>query len=213
MCSGCGRNVLQCRRLPDQKSREKRKDVVDIKQSSHSSPDTSPPFSGLRGRPASRTPSAGSATDSDTGAPSTHCQLRLLPTTTTVAAYGSPSLRTATDYNLLAYYMAKVAPLMTRPYVHADYGNLSFQYTIALHQPIAMNVLLGCASNHLTATNSQDNAQAVRYYNSAIHELRRKIAQGEMDGSEDWLMLVTLSLGVFEVWLLLARIRRRIMSF
>lgn len=88
---------------------------------------------------------------------------------------------------------------MARPYVHTDYERFSHQLTIALHQPILMDVLLASAATHLSAGNSDKQFQALKYYSSAVYKLRQKIAGSEIDGTEDWLAFVAMALCLFEV--------------
>lgn len=122
---------------------------------------------------------------------------KLLPLTLDTAQ--TPGLRTAADRNLFAYYIDKVLPVMARPYVHTDYERFSYQLTVALHEPILMDVLLASAATHLSAGNSDKQFQALKYYSSAVNKLRQKMAGSEIDGTEDWLVFVAMALCLFEV--------------
>lgn len=86
---------------------------------------------------------------------------------------------------------------MSRPYT--DYGKFSYFLTLGLSYPILMDAYLATASIHLAATDPEKTVSAVQLYNSAIHDLQRMLNAGELDGNEDWLLLVSICLCLFEV--------------
>lgn len=197
VCYGCDRNVLQCRWRLGTKSTNVRKGTSNMKNSSRLEHSGSSSYD-LRETPTPAESNEFRGTDSDPAIVSRKVLPSLLPATTIM--FKPPGVKSAIDYNLLAYYMDNFQSLMTRPHAHTGYGKLSYQFRIAFHQPVAMDILLACASSHLEATSPKSSSEAVRYYSSAIHGLQRDIAAGAINGSEDWLILVTLCLGIFEVW-------------
>lgn len=62
-----------------------------------------------------------------------------------------------------------------------------------------MDVLLASAAIHLSAEQSDKQVQALKYYSSAVRMLQQKIARSEIDGTEDWVLLVAMILCLFEV--------------
>lgn len=77
---------------------------------------------------------------------------------------------------------------------------MSYSIRLALFHPILMDVYLAVASIHLAAGGHPEAmTSAIRLYNSAIRGLSRTIEAGESDGCEDWLMLASIGLCVFEV--------------
>lgn len=66
-----------------------------------------------------------------------------------------------------------------------------------------MDVLLASAAIHLSAGQSDKQVQALKYYSSAVRMLRQKIDHSEIDGTEDWLVLVAVIFCLFEVCILL----------
>lgn len=187
ICSGCDRNLLTCcwRRgvtSPHSGSGQHRSTSVTQR----------PPKNQTTGFSDKEDNSAvESATNSAASLPN------LLPLTTVTAR--SPALRNTTDHNLFAYCIDKLLPLMARPYVHPEYKRFPYHLTIALHQPIVMDVLLASAAMHLSEGNPHRELQAFKYYSSAIHMLLQKIAGREVDGTEDWVLLVAMILCLFEV--------------
>lgn len=62
-----------------------------------------------------------------------------------------------------------------------------------------MDVLLAISAMHRSVKMPNYKPIAVQYYVSAISSLRTKVERKEVDGTEDWLLLMSLLLCLFEV--------------
>ncbi|KAJ9618336.1 hypothetical protein H2204_013067 [Knufia peltigerae] len=188
ICSGCDRNLLRCcwrhrARSPDSGRRQHVSDSSSRQVSREPRP---------------RLPEQQHKLVVASTTNWTAKRPELLPLTLVTAQ--TPGLRTALDHSLFAYSIDKLLPLMARPYVHPDYERFSSHLTVALHEPIVMDVLLASAAIHLSAGQSDKQVQALKYYSSAVRMLRQKIDHSEIDGTEDWLVLVAVIFCLFERW-------------
>ena len=64
---------------------------------------------------------------------------------------------------------------------------------------LMVDPLLACASLDLSKRLPTYRGLAMKYYSQAVTAVREKIAQGNVQGTEDWLLLNILHLNLFEV--------------
>ena len=59
--------------------------------------------------------------------------------------------------------------------------------------------MLACGAMQYANRMGIPPVEALNYYTRAVSGLRKKLDAGEIDGSEDWLLVITLLLHCFEV--------------
>jgi hypothetical protein len=89
---------------------------------------------------------------------------------------------------------------ISRPYLNSGSTNDSWLLVIALHKPPLMDALLACSAVRLAVLQPQFEAVATKHYLAAITTLREVIDNGDVNGTEDWLILIIFFLYFFEVF-------------
>jgi hypothetical protein len=72
-------------------------------------------------------------------------------------------------------------------------------FSLAHRYPMLMDTFLSCSAIFLSNEHSNLLPFALHHYSTAISSIRAKINDGSIDGTEDWLMVMTLFLCIFEV--------------
>jgi hypothetical protein len=115
------------------------------------------------------------------------------------ATYGLPGITTSIDHYLSLYLRERFLPGVFRANAHPTFHDWRHLITAGTESTTAMGAFLATAAIHTSWTNRSLKLVATRYYNSVVKASRRGIADGEVDGSEDWVLHATNFLCLFEV--------------
>jgi hypothetical protein len=113
-----------------------------------------------------------------------------------------PIVVPAFDAVLLPYYTNEFLPSLLHPNADARYLDFSYTYQLALSSATMMNAAMACASMTLSIKHGSPRGldQAMKFYTLAVSTMRQGLANGDFDGSEDWLLGAVIALCLFEVW-------------
>ena len=112
---------------------------------------------------------------------------------TTMSAFES-----ANEYQLFRYFAYGVLPSLIQPGSWENYSDQTYMIAMGLAFPPLKTLMVGLALIH-PMSRSQNSCTAVRHYLSSISSLREVVAQGNLAGTEDYLLAMTMCLCVFEV--------------
>jgi hypothetical protein len=82
---------------------------------------------------------------------------------------------------------------------HPGFHDWHHLISVGAETNTTMCAFLATAAMHASWTNPKLKLAAMRYYNSTIKGLGKAIANGEVDGCEDWVLHATNFLCLFEV--------------
>ncbi|RDL38170.1 uncharacterized protein BP5553_05603 [Venustampulla echinocandica] len=119
--------------------------------------------------------------------------------TTRSACYGLPGIRTSAEHYLSLYYRERYMPTLLRSHAHRGFANYSSLLVIGSQNSMIMNIFLATAATHAGWSNPRFKPLSIKYYNSVISSLRKAIDTQTVKGDEDWLLVVTNFLCLFEV--------------
>lgn len=115
------------------------------------------------------------------------------------ALYGLPGITTSTDHYLSTHLRERFLPNVLRGDAHKAFHDWRPLIAAGTEKNIAMKAYLATAAMHASWIEKKFRTVALKYYNSAISDLRRDIEGGHVHGSEDWLVHTTSFLCLFEV--------------
>jgi hypothetical protein len=115
------------------------------------------------------------------------------------AVYGLPNIHTSIEHHLSLHLVKGYMPTLFRPHQHPGFGDYTSLVVAGAKYPTMMETFLAVAANHASWTNAKFKPVAIRYYNSVIGRLRETLNSGQVEGDEDWLMITTNFLLLFEV--------------
>ncbi|RDW92304.1 hypothetical protein BP5796_01698 [Coleophoma crateriformis] len=114
---------------------------------------------------------------------------------------GTPSTINSPDtYQLFQYFLNTFIPPLIRPGAHQGYFNHYYMVSMGLQTPPLMDIYIACAALQLAHKHADLLPKALQYYSSAVIQTRRMIAEGELRGTEDWPIVMTIFLCLFERW-------------
>lgn len=104
------------------------------------------------------------------------------------------------EHVLFTYFNEKFTPLIVQTNAHPGYrlGSLN-QSSGLIRVKCVHELVLAIAAQHLAHIQSRFNRLSTEYYISAIANLRGMVDKREVEGSEDWLLLMVMFCCVFEV--------------
>jgi hypothetical protein len=115
------------------------------------------------------------------------------------AVYGLPNIQTSMEHHLSLHLLKSFMPTLFRPHQHPGFGDFSQLVVAGAKAPTMMETFLAVAANHASWTNAKFKPVAIRYYNSVLGRLREALNSGKLEGDEDWLLITTNFLLIFEV--------------
>lgn len=115
------------------------------------------------------------------------------------ASYGLPGITTSMDHYLSLYLREGFLPTVLRANAHPGFHDWRHLITVGTETTITMCAFLATAAMHASWTNPKLKVVAMRYYNSVVKGLGTAIADGAVEGSEDWVLHATNFLCLFEV--------------
>lgn len=107
--------------------------------------------------------------------------------------------RSIKENALFQHFGGEFIPLLFRTTAHPGFLSVSDIYITAVNHPWMMDIFLGLAALHLSQGGSELQSIAHQYYYTAIGNLRQNIEGGCTQGTEDWLLVATIFLYLFEV--------------
>jgi hypothetical protein len=110
-----------------------------------------------------------------------------------------PMLRSQEEDLLFLHFEEKVVPLLVRPHAHQGFKTDSYTKMYGMDIRCVIDVVLAVAATHLSGKEPRYRRTAIEYYCSAIAGLRTKVEEKSIDGGEDWLLLMTIVLLLYEV--------------
>lgn len=102
-------------------------------------------------------------------------------------------------HELFNYYATALCAMMIRSDAHPGFQDWTYTISQAFEHPCLMDTLLACSAIQLARKRPDMLQMAFGYYSSAVSNTRVKIEAGEIDGSEDWLLMMVCHLAIFEV--------------
>lgn len=99
---------------------------------------------------------------------------------------------------LFKHFSVAVAGMMIRCDSHPGFTDWTATIREGLQHPCLMDVFLACSAIHLSHTRPEMRAVAFSYYSSAVSNTRLQIERGQLDGSEEWLLILVCYLAIFE---------------
>jgi hypothetical protein len=115
------------------------------------------------------------------------------------AVYGLPNIHTSIEHHLSLHLLKRYMPALFRSHQHPGFGDYTSLVVAGAKNPTMMETFLAVAANHASWTNAKLKPVAIRYYNSVLSRLRETLNSGQVEGDEDWLMITTNFLLLFEV--------------
>ncbi|KAH8665226.1 hypothetical protein BGZ60DRAFT_411015 [Tricladium varicosporioides] len=115
------------------------------------------------------------------------------------AVYGIPGIKTSMDHYLCLYFRERFMTKVLRANAHPAFHDTKHLVMIGAEASISMRAFLATAAIHASWTNPKLRRVALRYYNSIVTDLRKGICEGKVQGGEDWLILTTNFLLLFEI--------------
>ncbi|RDL29999.1 uncharacterized protein BP5553_10626 [Venustampulla echinocandica] len=113
--------------------------------------------------------------------------------------YGLPWIRTSMDHYLSIYFRDRFMTGVFRPNAHPAFQDPGYLILVSAQMSTTMGAFLATAAMHASWANPKFRRPAIRYYNSVLAGLRKSIAEGAAKGGEDWLLLATNLLVLFEI--------------
>jgi hypothetical protein len=105
------------------------------------------------------------------------------------------------EHVLYTYFNDRFTPLIVQAYAHPGFRLVSIRYLSELRKVrCIMDMVLAISAQHLAHTQSRFNRLSTEYYVSAITNLRTMVDKRELEGSEDWLLLMVMFFCIFEVY-------------
>lgn len=116
-----------------------------------------------------------------------------------ISDFGFPSsdqlfLRSSRENLLLMYYCESFLPANILPKAHANFSKLYVGDVQELR-----DCMFACSSMQMANEYDTSAAEAFHYYTRAVRGLRRRLTEGGVTGTEDWLLVCTILLHCFEV--------------
>lgn len=108
------------------------------------------------------------------------------------------AFESANEYHLFKRFAYTVLPSLIQPGSWENYSDQTYLIAMGLAFPPLKNLMVALALIHPTS-GSRDSFTAVSHYLSSISSLREMVAQGNLTGTEDYLLAMTMCLCVFEV--------------
>ena len=103
-------------------------------------------------------------------------------------------LRTDREICLSTNYFESFLPENILPEAYTNFSRIYIGDVSVLKDS-----MLACSSIHLANRDRQPPVEALKYYTRAVSALRRRLVEGKVNGSEDWLLVTTILLHCFEV--------------
>jgi hypothetical protein len=108
-------------------------------------------------------------------------------------------LRSQEEDLLFLHFEQKVVPLLVRPHAHQGFKSDSYMKMYGMDFRCLIDVALAVGAMHLSGKQPRYRRPAIEYYCSAIAGLRTKVDEKSINGGEDWLLMMTILLLLYEV--------------
>ncbi|KAF4633479.1 hypothetical protein G7Y89_g4648 [Cudoniella acicularis] len=116
------------------------------------------------------------------------------------AVYGLPGIRTSIEHYLSLCFKDKFMPTLLRGHAHPGFSHYDPLFGMGAETSTLMEIFLATTAMHTSYTDPKFKTVAVKYYNSVVSSVRKAIQSADVDGNEDWLLLTTNFLCIFEVF-------------
>lgn len=114
-----------------------------------------------------------------------------------VASHCLTTFHTRAQESLFAYFATSVLPQLLIPGTPRVACDDLLSMGIAC--PPLMNSLLACAALFQTEAGERRTHNALKYYSNSLGMTRSMIENSTLEGTEDWLLVLTLIMCIFEV--------------
>ncbi|KAH8671979.1 fungal-specific transcription factor domain-containing protein [Tricladium varicosporioides] len=114
--------------------------------------------------------------------------------------YGLPGIRTSVEHHLSLCFKDKFMPTLLRANAHPAFGEYSPLFGLGADCSTLMEIFLATTAMHTSWTNPKFKTIAVKYYNSVVSSVRKAIETSAVEGDEDWLLLTTNFMCIFEIF-------------
>lgn len=110
-----------------------------------------------------------------------------------------PTTASSRERMLFHHFANHIMSRAIQAHAHPVYGEYKDAYQLGFQMPDIMNVYLGIAALHIARDDKKASLVATRLYTPSINAVWRRIKDGEVDGTEEWLFVSTVFMILFEV--------------
>lgn len=103
------------------------------------------------------------------------------------------------DRLLFHHFSTCTLPRAIRAHAHPVYAAYKDVYQVGFQMPDVMNVFLGIAALRIGQNSRNSAIKATQLYIPSVNAVQRSIKDREVNGTEDWLLVVIAFMVVFEV--------------
>ncbi len=100
---------------------------------------------------------------------------------------------------LFHHFSTRTLPTAISAHARPVYAAYKDVYQIGFQNPDIMNVFLGIAALRIGQNSDDSFTQATALYTPSVNALYRSIKEREVDGTEDWLLVLVAFMVIFEV--------------
>lgn len=108
-------------------------------------------------------------------------------------------MATVQEKQLFHHFSTCTMPTAIRAHAHPVYAVYKDVYQFGFQIPDVMNVFLGIAALRIGQNSRNSAIQATRLYVPSVNALCRRIRDGEVNGTEEWLLVLIAFMVIFEV--------------
>ncbi|PLB48626.1 hypothetical protein P170DRAFT_446499 [Aspergillus steynii IBT 23096] len=113
-----------------------------------------------------------------------------------IASHCLTTFHNRAQESLFTYFSSSVLPQLLIP--GTPRASCDGLLSMGIAYPALMNSLLACAALYQPGTAESKTRNALRYYSNALGMTRSMIENSTLEGTEDWLLVLTLIMCIFE---------------
>ncbi|KAH7319211.1 fungal-specific transcription factor domain-containing protein [Rhexocercosporidium sp. MPI-PUGE-AT-0058] len=99
---------------------------------------------------------------------------------------------------LFHHFSTCTLPTAIRRHAHPLYSTYQDVFQFGFERPDIMNVFLGIAALRISQNNKKCAIEATKFYNPSVNAVSRSIRAGEVNGTEEWLLVLIAFMVIFE---------------
>lgn len=103
------------------------------------------------------------------------------------------------ERRLFHHFSTCTMPTAIRAHAHPVYSAYQDVYQFGFQIPDIMNVFLGIAALRIGQNSRNSATEATRLYAPSVNSLYRRIQDGKVNGTEEWLLVLIAFMVIFEV--------------
>jgi hypothetical protein len=110
-----------------------------------------------------------------------------------------PFLTSRRERMLFHHFVTCYMPRCAHPAAHPMYALRKEAYQLGFQMPEVMSIYLAIAALHIAQDDDNAALVATHLYNSSVCAVWSRMSSGEVDGTEEWLFMLTHFMVLFEV--------------